>query len=322
MDRDYWVDQTSFFGSKNHIRAIVAAKTIEGLEVNSIIDLGCGDQYIRNLINKNIRYTPVDMHRRSTDCLVYDVENNYPDGNWDLTVTLGVTQHIHNKDQLYDRISKSTKYWITSISNTGDLIKEYNSTQLKQQDQKTVETTIDTMKAQMSRFNLLKSIRCSTGCLICLWIRKDKKEIEYIRRLNDKERSLGVKDKKTRQLYLEQHIKQRRKLHEYIGFLHSEITGQKPESMKRINLTIDGKLMQQLKLINNYICSSSCSEYIHFSIGYCYNNNNIAQHLNGNFSINEWLSMFEKLFENKFCKMYIGLSPTYEVYTIYKLNKQ
>ena len=29
-----------------------------------------------------------------------------------------------------------------------------------------------------------------------------------------------------------------------------------------------------------------------------------------------------KLFEDKFCKLYIGLSPTYEVYTIYKMNKK
>lgn len=322
MHHDYWVDETSFFGSRNHIRAINAAKIIEGMEVESIVDLGCGDQYIRKLINKNIDYTPVDIHKRSTDCLVYDIENNYPDGSWDLAVTLGVTQHIYNKDQLYERISKSTKYWITSISNTGDLIREYSSTQLNQQDQKIVGTTIETIRTQMLRFNLLKSIRCNTGCLICLWIRKEKHEVEYIRGLNNKQRSLKLKDKETKQQFLEQHIKQRRKLHEYIGFLHSEITGQKPESMKRINLTIDGKIMQQLKLVNDYIYSSNCSEYIHFSIGYCYNSNNIEQCSNGNFSIDEWLSKFEKLFEDKFCKMYIGLSPTYEVYTIYKINKQ
>ena len=318
MHSDYWKDETSFFGSKNHIRALTAVKLIEGLEIKSIIDLGCGDQHIRKLINEKINYKPVDIHRRSNDCLVCDIDRDFPDGIWDLAITLGVTHHIKNEEQLYRRISKTSKYWITSISNTGDLLSAYNSNNKHNHSQ----TTIKTIRRQMKRFNLLKTVRCATGCLLCLWTTKQKNELEYARQLNKKQKELLIHYEATKQSFLAEHIKQRRELHEYIGKLHSKLTGEKSKTIKRINLTIDGKLKEQLKMVSDYIYSSGCSEYIHFSICYCYDNNNYEPNLEGNFFIDEWLELFEKLFEDRFCKLYIGLSPTYEVYTIYKMNQK
>ncbi len=322
MNSEYWIDESSFFGTTNHIRAMTAVKLIEELEINSIIDLGCGDQQIRKLLKREIKYTPVDIHKRSNNCLVHDLNNDYPKGNWDLAITLGVTQYIKDKELLYKRISESTKYWITSISNTGDLLGKYGLTDRENPKKPILETSNVTIRSQMRRFNLQKSIRCATGCLICLWIRKNKDEIKYVRILEHKERSLELRNQRTKKDYLDEHIKKRRDLHKYIGKLTREIKDQESKTIKRINLVIDGRLKEQLNMAESYVSSKSCSEYIHFSIGYCYNNNKYNNKVIANYCFDEWLNAFEAIFEERFCKMYIGLSPTYEVYFIYKKGKK
>jgi hypothetical protein len=65
-----------------------------GSEPVRVIDLGCGHQGIRRYLPNGSIYIPVDQHKRSEDTLVVDLNKTFPDGEYDISLLIGILEYL------------------------------------------------------------------------------------------------------------------------------------------------------------------------------------------------------------------------------------
>lgn len=93
-------------------------KNFDGFLSGSVLDVGCGNSNLRQLLSPGCRYTGIDLF--GSPDIVVNLEEKLPfdDKSYDTTVVLDVLEHIDRIHYLIDEICRvSRKYVILSLPN-------------------------------------------------------------------------------------------------------------------------------------------------------------------------------------------------------------
>ena len=126
---EFWSDASHTYGARNPIRAAQIAEVAQSLTPDSILDLGCGDQSIRQYFSEErTRYVPVDIVKRSEDCVVVDLNNTDWDfGYFDVTITIGLLQYLDDPYDFIRHISAKTNHWLVNLPFHQHLLSVYGN---------------------------------------------------------------------------------------------------------------------------------------------------------------------------------------------------
>ena len=127
--QEFWSDASHTYGARNPTRAAQIAEVVQSLTPSSILDLGCGDQSIRQYFSEEYtRYVPVDIVKRSEDCAVVDLnKTDWDFGNFDVTITIGLLQYLDCPYDCIRHISAKTNHWIVNLPFHQHLLSVYGS---------------------------------------------------------------------------------------------------------------------------------------------------------------------------------------------------
>ena len=79
--------------------------------INSITDLGCGNQWAKTLIPNRIKYIPVDIHKHKEDTIVIDFnQGEYHKEYSDLALCSGIFEYIYDLESFISNITKYSNY--------------------------------------------------------------------------------------------------------------------------------------------------------------------------------------------------------------------
>lgn len=85
----------------------------------TLLDLGCGEGFIRKYIDPNITYYGCDYTKRDSDTIVCDLAvGEYPQINVDVVFIAGVLEYLSNWDQVLSESCKRAKQVVLSYSTT------------------------------------------------------------------------------------------------------------------------------------------------------------------------------------------------------------
>lgn len=126
---EFWSDASHTYGARNPIRAAQIAEVVQSLTPNSILDLGCGDQSIRQYFSEErTRYVPVDIVKRSEDCTVVDLnKTDWDFGHFDVTITIGLLQYLDCPYDCIRHISTKTNHWFVNLPFHQHLLSVYGN---------------------------------------------------------------------------------------------------------------------------------------------------------------------------------------------------
>ena len=83
--------------------------------INSIIDLGCGKQWAKNLIPQNIKYIPLDLYKHCSDTIILDFnKGEYYEDYVDLAICSGIFEYIYDLETFIKKITKYSNYIVCS----------------------------------------------------------------------------------------------------------------------------------------------------------------------------------------------------------------
>jgi len=86
-----------------------------------VLDLGAGAQLLRHFLHDGCEYIPSDVIARTNDTLVADLnQHQFPSGNFDAVVALGVLEYIHDLEWLLARMREASPVAIVSYSASRD----------------------------------------------------------------------------------------------------------------------------------------------------------------------------------------------------------
>ncbi len=113
-----WKDNEYFDHSwKERIKLL--SSYIDSMD-NQVCDVGCGMQWLRDFLPKNIKYIPVDYVQRSDDTIVCDLNQSMDELNKehlrDVIFLSGVLEYIENLDKFIEVISVSNKVILSYCS--------------------------------------------------------------------------------------------------------------------------------------------------------------------------------------------------------------
>ena len=88
---------------------------IDTSKINSIMDLGCGNQWAREILPSNIEYIPVDAIKHASTTIVKDFNNGeFFDKKVDLSLCSGLFEYIYDVKSLIEKICKNSNYVLAS----------------------------------------------------------------------------------------------------------------------------------------------------------------------------------------------------------------
>lgn len=91
---------------------------LEDENYDSVLDLGCGVQYLRDIIPDVVYYTGVDLYQHKQDTLICDFNKGEfakELDKYDLVVTAGLLEYIYELNKLIENIGLATgKYYLCS----------------------------------------------------------------------------------------------------------------------------------------------------------------------------------------------------------------
>ncbi|KZR65030.1 hypothetical protein [Prochlorococcus sp. MIT 1306] len=185
----FWSDETEFFGSRNPERARYIGRFIKEYCPRNLLDIGCGNQYIKTQLNCEItNYIPLDIVSRSDDCIVLDInKDQIPDGEYTMISTIGLMQYIKSPGDLIRQISNKCKYWVTTLSPYGEILSRFSLTETKFSPRLKNLLTISQFLALIyPYFDIEEESICPTGCILYILSPKgasNKRRCEKIRRV-------------------------------------------------------------------------------------------------------------------------------------------
>ena len=83
-------------------------------DVKSVMDIGCGECLLKEILSQNIKYYGVDYQKRTDDTIVCDInKNRLPQIDVDLYYIAGVIDYVEDVPQFIKQLNKA-KYVILS----------------------------------------------------------------------------------------------------------------------------------------------------------------------------------------------------------------
>jgi hypothetical protein len=92
--------------------------SLSDYRIIKILDLGCGHQAIRHHIPAGSEYYPVDNQKRSPDTIVMDLDHEFPVGQFDVTLAIGVLEYLDDPLKILHQLLKQTRFAIVSYNFT------------------------------------------------------------------------------------------------------------------------------------------------------------------------------------------------------------
>ncbi len=82
-----------------------------------VLDLGCGQQVFKQVLPDGCTYTPADIKQWTEDVVRIDLnEGLWPEGQWDVVVSLGVLEYIYDIDKYFSGIAERADVAVISYS--------------------------------------------------------------------------------------------------------------------------------------------------------------------------------------------------------------
>ncbi|WP_319533456.1 methyltransferase domain-containing protein [uncultured Cohaesibacter sp.] len=107
-NRENWQDETLLQKERWLPRAKRACMFVRPGE--HVLDLGCGYQLPRQFLEPACTYTPCDISQRTPDTIVCDLnKGEFPEGQFDTALVLGVWEYTPNIDFILDRLRQQVK---------------------------------------------------------------------------------------------------------------------------------------------------------------------------------------------------------------------
>ena len=329
---EFWADSRSFFGSRNKSRAILTVKLLSGLDCKSVLDIGCGDQAVREYIDEEkCRYYPADYIKRSPDCIRVDLEKEYPEGEYDAVLSIGVVQYIENRDALYMNIARSCRYWISSTSAAASMLSRYRRGNFSYRGPGIILSEKELLDGALRYFNIRKRVTCLTGCQVIVWQPKSSGERDLVDKIKQIEHELEEWAYGSKSAWLRSHIRRRDEYMDKLrGVLKREIqnrveqAGGCGEYIEGISLVIDQHADRELSDVKERIKNSQ-AEYIILSIGYPKSDQDAKGSLDytpKRYTLEEYIDKIEEEATKRHAIVYTGLSPDYSAIFIFRQDSQ
>lgn len=317
----FWEDSGSLFGSRNKSRAILTAKLLCDLGCETVLDIGCGDQAIREYIDEEkCRYYPADYIKRSADCIKVDLENEYPHGEYDAVLTIGVVQYIENRDMLYRNISRSCRYWISSTSAAASMISRYKRGTFSYYGPGIILSEKELLDGALRYFNIRERVTCLTGCQVIVWEPKSREERCLVDEMERIEHELEEWDYGSKSAWLRSHIRRRDEyMNKLRAFLRKEPKkeeqheGEYYEYIEGIRIAIGQHARGEISGAKERLMNSK-AEYIILSIGYPKSDQDVKGSLDympKRYTLEKYIDEIEEEIMKRHVIVYTGLSPDY-----------
>jgi glycosyltransferase involved in cell wall biosynthesis/polysaccharide pyruvyl transferase WcaK-like protein len=87
---------------------------------DSLADLGCGKQTLRQFIPSQIKYIPLDKIKRSPDTTIIDLNHSTPKQQFTVTVMLGVVEYLVHPEIMLRWCITNSDYFIFSFNDCSD----------------------------------------------------------------------------------------------------------------------------------------------------------------------------------------------------------
>ena len=112
-DRSRWEKSESFRTNWKHRNAAIAARVAAK---SSVLDLGCGEMFLREFLPADCRYQPVDLVSRSPETIVCDFNNKElpPPARYDYVVCSGLLEYIHDVDWFVNNIVRYGRHFVVT----------------------------------------------------------------------------------------------------------------------------------------------------------------------------------------------------------------
>lgn len=84
---------------------------------STLIDIGSGNQILKEYLGQDISYTPADIVRRNEEVLMLDINKKlWPVGNWDCAVVSGVLEYVFDLRDFFSRLRRISESGVISYS--------------------------------------------------------------------------------------------------------------------------------------------------------------------------------------------------------------
>lgn len=328
MDRErFWGNTGQLFGSINPARARLVGDIIHGLRSTSVLDLGCGNQAVKGFLElSHCKYIPTDLVKRSDDCLVLDLETEYPAGFFHTILSIGLVGYLRNRRLLYLRVARSCEYWISSVSAAAGLVSMY---EFIKRSHSGLSEELFTHEV-LEYFNLCGRRTCITGCRVLVWAPKSLQDRRLIRELRKVNQSLSEWNVTTKGDWLRSHMHRRT---EYINRIISALdysapcmssvdkTRQRSPAVKTVEL-IEIKMNDRIKtdLDRARRClDEGEAHYIIIAIGYSKKDADSAGDCQlERFDLERYNEMLEKHAMKRYRVFFSDLTPDYDILTVFQ----
>jgi len=114
------------YNSNREDRAMFAAKKFKNYLKESILDVGCDEGYLRELLSKDVKYIGIDLGGKPDFVINLEIDklNKFDDKSFHTVLCLDVLEHLNNLHDVFDDICRvSKKYVIISLPNSWHLFK-------------------------------------------------------------------------------------------------------------------------------------------------------------------------------------------------------
>ena len=86
-------------------------------ETCSILDIGCGEMYLKKIIPQNIDYLGIDYVLRGEDSKVYNINHKeFPTGHYDVIFMSGILEYATNLPWLLEKVYSQCNHVILSYA--------------------------------------------------------------------------------------------------------------------------------------------------------------------------------------------------------------
>ena len=89
----------------------------------SVLDLGCGPQFLREILPQDILYTGCDLYKHKESTVIVDFnKKQFVEGQWDLCIAGGVLEYIYEMKVFIKNVGKSTKKYFACTYHFEDYV--------------------------------------------------------------------------------------------------------------------------------------------------------------------------------------------------------